>query len=179
MKRILWSLTHAVVLHQTTHGWVVLHLNQSNETCHWPHIKTLPWQTKEAGDSPGWTRAVRNTSFFSLSALGWSEQVEWEESVGVGVKKSKDRAPKGERGGSVNAQNSSSATQETYSCTQDKNLELVLNLDVRVSHHRPVWKAGSKHVLTSQSIFSPIHMNQTSNQHTAQNIQQIRWIIHL
>lgn len=30
---------------------------------------SLPWQMKEAGDSPGWTRAVRKTSFFSLSGL--------------------------------------------------------------------------------------------------------------
>lgn len=27
---------------------------------------------KEAGDSPGWTRAVRNTNFFPLSGVCWS-----------------------------------------------------------------------------------------------------------
>lgn len=39
---------------------------------------SLPWQMKEAGDSPGWTRAVRKTSFFSFSGLRWSES-KWEE----------------------------------------------------------------------------------------------------
>lgn len=38
----------------------------------WLDIKTLPWQINEAGDSPGWTRDVKNTSFFSRSWLRWS-----------------------------------------------------------------------------------------------------------
>lgn len=56
---------------------------------------------------------------------------------------------------------------------------MVSKWDIQVAHYSPVWEAGSKHILTWLSIFSQTHMNQTSNQHTAQNIQQVRWIIHL
>lgn len=41
---------------------------------------------KEAGDSPGWTRAVRNTNFLPLSGLWGSEkQTEEEEGAEGGV----------------------------------------------------------------------------------------------
>lgn len=33
---------------------------------------TLPWQMKEAGDSPGCTRAVRKTTFFSFPGFRWT-----------------------------------------------------------------------------------------------------------
>lgn len=58
---------------ETTQRQVALHVDGINETGRWPDIKALPWQMKEAGDSPGWTRAVRNTSFFSRSGLCWPE----------------------------------------------------------------------------------------------------------
>lgn len=50
--------------------------------------KVLPWQMKEAGDSPGWTRAVRNTTRFSRSWFRWAEthtqtQKGYSQQVGV------------------------------------------------------------------------------------------------
>lgn len=47
---------------------------------------------KEAGDSPGWTRAVRNTSFFSRSGLRCPESRDGERCQGEkkGVKGEKE-----------------------------------------------------------------------------------------
>lgn len=133
----------------------MLHLDQINERGHRPHIKTLPWQIKEAGDSPGWTRAVRNTSFFSLSGL-WC----WSEG---GTEKVVNKC---QREKEVLCQCSFSKLADC----NDKNLyrlkhcypKLVSESNIQATYHSPVWEAGSKHTLTRPSVFSQRHMNQTS-----------------